>query len=362
MAIGSFTGFGCGFCMFGSVSQAFNVLGLLFVLLFLVQFTLWHAYHFIPFVLSENRIGLCSKPLQNNKVSIFDDNNSNSNSLDCKDTIFTVVGKELVHNRIGFGLESVDSNSISCDVDKIVVEKDIALITSNDDVAEEKDDFSYDDVYDSDDDDDDDKQFCIEDEVFDVGGLRRLVKIERWNAEVAYSELEKERVAAGSAADEAMAMICRLQGEKSSLEIELNQLKRSAEQKQEYDQEVINSLEWIAADNRALRMQLGLCKEKLKLYLNEAEMEQFEALSMISPGSYDDVPSDDELTGLCEQFCGDSIGILYSKCFDRNIEILAEDGVEILITVLSRNLCSVTDWIEKNLSWWSSNRFCSIFA
>ncbi|MBA0648591.1 hypothetical protein Gohar_009071 [Gossypium harknessii] len=40
-------------------------------------------------------------------------------------------------------------------------------------------------------------------------------------------------------------MILRLQSGKSSVEIDVIQFKRMAEQKQEYDQQVIESLQWI---------------------------------------------------------------------------------------------------------------------
>ncbi|XP_043816551.1 protein FLOURY 1-like isoform X3 [Manihot esculenta] len=93
-------------------------------------------------------------------------------------------------------------------------------------------------------DDDYGRKYCIEDEEFDVISLRRLVKIERYRAEMAYAELEKERMASESAAGEAMTMILRLQNEKSSLQIEANQQRRLVEQKEEYYQQMIQSLQW----------------------------------------------------------------------------------------------------------------------
>ncbi|KAK7840687.1 protein floury 1-like [Quercus suber] len=108
-----------------------------------------------------------------------------------------------------------------------------------------------------------------EDEEFDVMALRKLVKIERQRANGSYAELEKERMAAASAAEEAMAMILRLQREKSSIEIQANQYRRLAEQKQQYDQEVIQSLRWIVMKHKSNRSlledQLRFCRQKLKL-------------------------------------------------------------------------------------------------
>ncbi|KAI4367515.1 hypothetical protein MLD38_023245 [Melastoma candidum] len=86
-----------------------------------------------------------------------------------------------------------------------------------------------------------------EDEEFDVQTLRRLVKKERRRADAACNELEKERAATATAIDETMAMIARLQGEKNAAEVSANQERRMAEQKQAYDQEVIESLRWMLA-------------------------------------------------------------------------------------------------------------------
>lgn len=55
--------------------------------------------------------------------------------------------------------------------------------------------------------------------------------------------MEKERSSAATAAEEAMAVMSRLQKEKASLELEARQYRRTAEQKHLYDQQVINFLE-----------------------------------------------------------------------------------------------------------------------
>nr|XP_016473433.1 PREDICTED: myosin-binding protein 3-like [Nicotiana tabacum] len=119
---------------------------------------------------------------------------------------------------------------------------------------------------------DDDEQECHdEDKVFDVLSLRKMVKIERSRANAACLELEKERMAAATAAEETMAMILRLQNEKSLVEMEANQYKRLAEEKQLHDQEVIQSLQWLVlkheSERSILEGQLKLCcKEKLKTF------------------------------------------------------------------------------------------------
>ncbi|KAI9121506.1 hypothetical protein K1719_008539 [Acacia pycnantha] len=127
-----------------------------------------------------------------------------------------------------------------------------------------------------------DREVHDEDEVFDVMTLRKLVKIERQRANKAYEELEKERTASSSAADEAMAMILRLQSEKSSVEIQSNQYRRVAEQKQEYDQNVIDSLRLIIKEQESerdmLHDRLKLYREKLSQLISEDEIDQLDRI------------------------------------------------------------------------------------
>ncbi|XP_058758118.1 myosin-binding protein 3-like [Vicia villosa] len=119
------------------------------------------------------------------------------------------------------------------------------------------------------------------DEVFDVKTLRELIKLERKKANAAFAELDQERTAASSSADEAMSMILRLQNEKSSAEIEANQFRRMAEQRLEYDDEVIESLQWTITRHEShrsvLEEQLRVYREELYRYLEEDEIEQLEA-------------------------------------------------------------------------------------
>ncbi|GAB4853349.1 hypothetical protein Ancab_017526 [Ancistrocladus abbreviatus] len=124
---------------------------------------------------------------------------------------------------------------------------------------------------------------CAEDEIFDVMALRKMVKVQRRQAYAARCELEKERIAAASAAVEAMSMISRLQNEKSSVQMQANQLERLAEERRLHDQEVIQSLHWIImkheSDRSLLEDQLKLCMEKLKLYVKGGEGDQLDCTS-----------------------------------------------------------------------------------
>lgn len=78
-----------------------------------------------------------------------------------------------------------------------------------------------------------------------VKWLRKRLKEEKMLKEVALEELEKERRAAASAADEAMAKIACLRSEKALVEREAKQFREMAQQKQLYDRQVIESLQWV---------------------------------------------------------------------------------------------------------------------
>ncbi|XVF65196.1 hypothetical protein PTKIN_Ptkin09bG0227800 [Pterospermum kingtungense] len=81
-----------------------------------------------------------------------------------------------------------------------------------------------------------------------------------------YLELEKERSAAATAAEEAMAMILRLQEEKAAIEMEARQYQRMIEEKSAYDAEEMNILK-----------EILLRREKEKHFL-EKEVEAFKLM------------------------------------------------------------------------------------
>ncbi|KAH1030934.1 hypothetical protein J1N35_043108 [Gossypium stocksii] len=222
--------FGFGFLVFGRFSHVFNVLGLVFVF--------GMGLKFLQFGLSNMGI-----------MQFLCDARGKSNDLRGR-----ICSKH--------DLNEVYDPNITKSIDNC---KEIL-----------KKDTDFDAIYEGI--DEKEKECCPEDEEFDVMALRKLVKIERRRTKAAYRELEKERAAASSAADEAMAMILRLQNEKSSVEIDANQFKRMAEQKQEYDQQVIESLQWIVMKHESewssLENQLQLCKQKL--HMEDDELDQFE--------------------------------------------------------------------------------------
>ena len=150
----------------------------------------------------------------------------------------------------------------------------------------------------------DDKEENVEDEVFDVMALRKLVKFERQRFNAACAEIEKERIAASSAAEEAMAMILRLQSEKSSIEIQANQFRRMVDQKQEYDNEVIESLRWTIAQHESqknlLEEQLGVYREKLRQFMSDDEIDQLDG-SDTTRGEFLDFSVEYDVDNACSE-------------------------------------------------------------
>ncbi|KAH7866899.1 hypothetical protein Vadar_026442 [Vaccinium darrowii] len=124
------------------------------------------------------------------------------------------------------------------------------------------------------------QEFVDEDEENDLMALRKLVKSERQRAKNVGLELEKERIAAATAAEEAMAMILRLQNEKSLIKMEAKQYRRLAEEKQIHDQEVIQSLRWIVmkheSERSLLEDQLRFFRRKLTVCVKGDEGDESE--------------------------------------------------------------------------------------
>ncbi|XP_061989908.1 uncharacterized protein LOC133708461 [Rosa rugosa] len=65
----------------------------------------------------------------------------------------------------------------------------------------------------------------------DITALTEALKSQQQLLQMLYADLDQEREASSTAADEALSMILRLQGEKSAVKMEANQYKRLAEEK-----------------------------------------------------------------------------------------------------------------------------------
>ncbi|KAF7803787.1 L-type lectin-domain containing receptor kinase IX.1-like [Senna tora] len=239
---------GCGFFLLGCFSPVFNALCMVLVFGFCMKILHfgWHSEGFIRYLFDFG--GKPRNPFSLGKNCVGDEFESDSVSFKCRIPLKSSrIPNSPNKNSLSVGEENENSNGDTNSVD----------------LSEEKADVST----------DTDREVRDEDEVFDVMSLRKLVKIERERANSAYAELEKERTASASAADEAMAMIFRLQSEKSSVEIQANQYRRMVEQKQEYDQDVIESLRWIITKQED---QLRMYREKLKQHMREDEIDELD--------------------------------------------------------------------------------------
>ncbi|KAK4790420.1 hypothetical protein SAY86_017724 [Trapa natans] len=77
----------------------------------------------------------------------------------------------------------------------------------------------------------------------EIVALREMASSQQQAIQDLLSELEEERSASSSAANEAMSMILRLQREKAEVQMEARQFKRFAEEKMGHDQQEISALE-----------------------------------------------------------------------------------------------------------------------
>jgi hypothetical protein len=103
-------------------------------------------------------------------------------------------------------------------------------------------------------------------------------------------ELEKERSAAASAAEEAMSMILRLQKEKSALEIEARQQRRTADERCAFYEDEVEELRDIVLvrerEARALRKEVDAYRRLLGLGAAEDDEEEDDEQEMVTPHSF----------------------------------------------------------------------------
>jgi hypothetical protein len=103
-------------------------------------------------------------------------------------------------------------------------------------------------------------------------------------------ELEKERSAAASAAEEAMSMILRLQKEKSALEIEARQQRRTADERCAFYEDEVEELRDIVLvrerEVRALRKEVDAYRRLLGFSATEEDEEEDDEQEMVTPHSF----------------------------------------------------------------------------
>ncbi|XP_047977436.1 uncharacterized protein LOC125219491 isoform X2 [Salvia hispanica] len=227
---------GCGKFLFGMFIEFHRILGLwLFVMFgFCLRFVLSRDFcsGLVRFLcglsgeLGVLRVGVCSKTVGGGKSGLSNligeiEVDEIDNLKYCSD----VGGKIAVMNEVNGEIVS-DSESD----DGFVAKK-------NNGDGEDVEDVEVDAKNNVEDDDDDEGVGS------DITTLRELLKIEQQKVNDLQAELVKERAASATAAEEAMAMILRLQSEKSLLEREWSQYRRLSEEKQIHDQHVIRSLQ-----------------------------------------------------------------------------------------------------------------------
>ncbi|KAK3031749.1 hypothetical protein RJ639_036629 [Escallonia herrerae] len=102
--------------------------------------------------------------------------------------------------------------------------------------------------------------------------LKRQVRLDRKSLIALYMELDEERSASAVAANNAMAMITRLQADKASVQMEALQYQRMMDEQAEYDQEALqvmkdmlvkreDEIKVLEADLEAYREKYGLIKK-----------------------------------------------------------------------------------------------------
>ncbi|XP_075491946.1 putative myosin-binding protein 5 [Primulina tabacum] len=99
--------------------------------------------------------------------------------------------------------------------------------------------------------------------------LKRQVRLDRKSLIALYMELDEERSASAVAANNAMAMITRLQAEKAAVQMEALQYQRMMEEQAEYDQEALQVMKDMLLkreeDIKALESELETYREKYGL-------------------------------------------------------------------------------------------------
>ncbi|VFQ76520.1 unnamed protein product [Cuscuta campestris] len=128
-----------------------------------------------------------------------------------------------------------------------------------------------------------------------VGQLKRQVRLDHKSLAALYAELEEERNAAGIAANNAMAMITRLQDEKAALQMEALQYQRMMEEEVEFDQEEVE----------LMREMLGKREDEMKALEDELDAYRLK----YGPLSEDD---DDDYQELRSNFLPSSFNV--SEC------------------------------------------------
>ncbi|KAG9149647.1 hypothetical protein Leryth_026255 [Lithospermum erythrorhizon] len=116
-----------------------------------------------------------------------------------------------------------------------------------------------------------------------INRLKKEVRLDRRSLIELYMELDEERNASAVAADEAMAMITRLQAEKAAMHMEALQYQRMMEEQAEYDQEALQAMKELVLKREdeidELEFELenyrDKCGEHIKTVDSEVDAEEY---------------------------------------------------------------------------------------
>ncbi|KAH0681022.1 hypothetical protein KY284_022107 [Solanum tuberosum] len=125
------------------------------------------------------------------------------------------------------------------------------------------------------------------DAVSSIEHLKSALKAERKALHALYTELEEERSASAVAANQTMAMINKLQEEKSAMQMEALQYQRMMEEQSEYDQEALQLLNELMVkrekEKQELEKELEVYRKRLSEY--EAREKAMRMLKRSKDGS-----------------------------------------------------------------------------
>lgn len=184
--------------------------------------------------------------------------------------------------------------------------------------------------------------------------LKRQVRLDRKSLMELYMELDEERSASAVAANNAMAMITRLQAEKAAVQMEALQYQRMMEEQAEYDQEALQATNTLLSKReeeiKDLEAELELYREKY------GSLQEEDATDDGTDEDYQDSKSKscaiftvaDDSNGLCYSFREGSINGDNEHNHDGSRPLQDEKGERILDKTLTGDSESINGDDEHN--------------
>lgn len=196
-----------------------------------------------------------------------------------------------------------------------------------------------------------------------TGRLKRQLELDRKSMNLLYKELEEERSASAIAANQAMAMITRLQEEKAAMQMEALQYQRMMEDQAEYDQEVLQNLNKLLSERekeiQSLKVDVGSYTKQLRDdLLDDRKLQSFSYADSRDQDPTSTLPFDFRLS---EIHLKDSLldfedeKIYISHCLknlERKLRLSLDDGISVdestVNTIVGIPLKSCDDFVGEN--------------